>query len=101
MKRMVTMTLINNDATTGGLIKTNVAVRDMLEALGWQYDGNCNCGGQYSDKYKMAAGEPGQVHEVKIRRTSFLYKGPRTSKFTKYPLALLKSTVDEIEKLNK
>lgn len=100
MKRMITMTLVNTDEA-GNEMKTNIAVRDMLELLGWKYDGNCNCNGQYSDKYKMAAGEPGQVYELKIRRASFLFKGPRTSIFTKYPIALLKSTVDEIEKLNK
>lgn len=95
MKRMVTMTLVNTDSD-GTEIKTNVAVRAMLEALGWNYDGNCNCNGQYSDKYFLPVGAVGEKYQMKVRRSSFLLKGPRENIFRRIPIALLKTTVDEI-----
>lgn len=96
MRRMVTMTLYNKEEAAA--MKDNVAVRSMLEELGWKYDGNCNCNGQYSDKYYLPAG-PGQRYEMKVRRSSFLLKRHDTNKFTKMPIALLKQTVDEIKEL--
>src|SRR5262245_58446165 len=99
MKRMVTMTLINSDLNDGDM-KTNVAVRDLLHLYGWVYDGNCNCNGQYSDKYYLSVG-PGQRYEMKVRRSSFLLKNFDTNKFTKIPIALLKATVDEIKELGR
>lgn len=97
-RRMVTMTLVNKTGTKEDEMKTNVAVREMLEPLGWVYDGNCNCNAQYSDKYYLPVG-PGQRYEMKVRRNSFLLKRYNTNKFTKIPIALLKQTVDEIKEL--
>lgn len=93
MKRMITMTLVNTEQPD---MKTNISVREMLEALGWSYDGHCNCNGQYSDKYYLPIA-PGQRYEMKVRRASFLLKRYDTNVFTKIPIALLKQTVDEIQ----
>lgn len=98
MKRIVTMTLVNTD-TKDEDMKTNVAVRDMLELHGWKYTGNCNCGGQYSDKYELKVGDAGQQYMMKVRRSTFLLRRPDHNSYTKMPIAILKQTVDEIQGL--
>jgi hypothetical protein len=96
---MVTMTLVNTDAKDPDMKTTNTVLREILEKSGWAYKGNCNCNGQYSDKYELPIGNVGEKYEMKVRRSTFLLRKPRQNGFTKIPISLLKQTVHDIQTL--
>lgn len=74
------------------------ATKDRLLAQGWQYKGDCHCGGMKTHKYRLSTHDGD--YNLKVRATSFLLSTP-TQSYKKYPTIQFKQIIDEIDQTHK
>ena len=101
MKRIITATFESNRILEKpDEMKGNPAVKTYMSEQGWKFTGTCNCSGMFTMKFELIHASLGKF-EIKTRATSFLYRGPKDSVFTKLKIDSLRGKVNEVtERIN-